>query len=555
MAFFVDASANVPIKSTSSDSNSETVYASSPPVSQPASSTIASAINNLPTAFFVDTSLSPSVGSTLAVQPPALVSSGLITSAAATNESHTALHAAAFFVDTSPTTIAPPPSLPISTGENFFLEATTKPLSFGENLDLRKTTTIVADPRINDSGQTVVQEVGNVDGDDGVESAAAAAAAMAAAQSALAFVIGQDKAAEDANEFEKRRQRLQEQQMRRREEQEQKRLQIENEQSRKREALKSKQEEEERRRAEDKARRDAIFDQYMKRKMAVDGNSDADFPSGGSSSSSGKPTPSTSQVVLRRRPGASRHPTSRPMSQPPPASSVAHCAQPLSATPGFVGNRASDDNLLDAASGSSLSHSSERLGSNPDVREPIFLPFGPGGVTHRRPQTPERSSHHDVGGTPGQQYQEVNYTGPKLFVKPSQKSNRSIIINAISHCCLAGVVNRDKVEKAIEEINKSTAMQFVILFRDAGMQYRALYTYNPDDMTSSDVLLTKIHGTGPKQLSSKSMERFYKYNCGAKNFTEVTSTKHLTTTIDAVTVVNSVWVKYRLPAATGKRPV
>jgi len=40
--------------------------------------------------------------------------------------------------------------------------------------------------------------------------------------------------------------------------------------------------------------------------------------------------------------------------------------------------------------------------------------------------------------------------GPKLFVKPTQKSNRSIIINAVSHCCLAGHVNKDKVDKALE---------------------------------------------------------------------------------------------------------
>ena len=40
--------------------------------------------------------------------------------------------------------------------------------------------------------------------------------------------------------------------------------------------------------------------------------------------------------------------------------------------------------------------------------------------------------------------------GPKLYVKPSQKSNRSIIVNAISHCCLAGVVNRAVKDKVLE---------------------------------------------------------------------------------------------------------
>jgi len=61
-------------------------------------------------------------------------------------------------------------------------------------------------------------------------------------------------------------------------------------------------------------------------------------------------------------------------------------------------------------------------------------------------------------------------------------------------------------------------MQFVILFRDAGMQYRALYVYNPDDEVANEVVVTKIHGTGPKQLSSKSMERFYKYIAFCSSF-------------------------------------
>ena len=40
--------------------------------------------------------------------------------------------------------------------------------------------------------------------------------------------------------------------------------------------------------------------------------------------------------------------------------------------------------------------------------------------------------------------------GTKLFVKPSQKSNRSIIHNAISHCCLAGSVNQEIKNKVLD---------------------------------------------------------------------------------------------------------
>lgn len=42
------------------------------------------------------------------------------------------------------------------------------------------------------------------------------------------------------------------------------------------------------------------------------------------------------------------------------------------------------------------------------------------------------------------------FSGPKLYVKPSQKSNRHIIVNAISHVCLAGTVNTDIKNKVLE---------------------------------------------------------------------------------------------------------
>lgn len=42
-----------------------------------------------------------------------------------------------------------------------------------------------------------------------------------------------------------------------------------------------------------------------------------------------------------------------------------------------------------------------------------------------------------------------DYTGPKLFVKPTAKSNRGIIVNAIN-TVLAGAVNADTKKKVIE---------------------------------------------------------------------------------------------------------
>jgi len=48
-------------------------------------------------------------------------------------------------------------------------------------------------------------------------------------------------------------------------------------------------------------------------------------------------------------------------------------------------------------------------------------------------------------------------------VKPTQKSNRSIITNAVSHCCLAGHVNKDKVDKALEVHQVITVMILVLV--------------------------------------------------------------------------------------------
>ena len=58
----------------------------------------------------------------------------------------------------------------------------------------------------------------------------------------------------------------------------------------------------------------------------------------------------------------------------------------------------------------------------------------------------------------------------------------------------------------------------------------------------------KIHGVGPRQVTDKMMDSYYKYNSGGKKFTQI-HTKHLTATIDAFTIHNSLWLgkKTKLP--------
>ncbi|XP_019761343.2 patronin isoform X6 [Dendroctonus ponderosae] len=138
----------------------------------------------------------------------------------------------------------------------------------------------------------------------------------------------------------------------------------------------------------------------------------------------------------------------------------------------------------------------------------------------------------DISSTPSSM---MDYTGPRLYKQPATKSNRSIMLNAVEYCVFPGVVNREAKKRVLEEVNRSESKHFLILFRDAGCQFRALYSYCPDTE-----LVTKLYGTGPKQVNDKMFDKFFKYNSGGKCFSQI-HTKHLTVTIDAFTIHNSLW--------------
>lgn len=97
------------------------------------------------------------------------------------------------------------------------------------------------------------------------------------------------------------------------------------------------------------------------------------------------------------------------------------------------------------------------------------------------------------------------YTGPKLYKQPATKSNRGIILNAVEYCVFPGVVNRDAKQKVLDKINRSEAKHFLILFRDAGCQFRALYSYWPENES-----VIKLYGTGPSQVDEFMFDKFFK---------------------------------------------
>ncbi|KAK3579812.1 hypothetical protein CHS0354_021003 [Potamilus streckersoni] len=317
----------------------------------------------------------------------------------------------------------------------------------------------------------------------------------------VGFMIGQDESpvVKDDLDMQRKKEKLVQMQQRRREEQERKRMEKEAELARKREEERLKQDEAERRKGEEKARREIIFQQYLQRKENEDDG-------------------------YLKKPDKAARQKMRPKSM---------------YTKALDGPERNSNETYDT----SMSISCNVL-STPPGPEDLEQGLAFGGLTHRRPPSPDldrlrlgnkgSNDSSEAGSTSGS-----DYTGPKLFVKPSSKSNRHIIINALSHCCLAGSVNTELKNKVLEELAKSDAKHFIILFRDAGCQYRGLYAYNPDVDE-----ISKIHGVGPKHFNNKMIEKYFKYNSGSKSFSCVTSTKHLSVSIDAIVLHNTVWKQF-----------
>ncbi|XP_038836911.1 calmodulin-regulated spectrin-associated protein 3-like isoform X1 [Salvelinus namaycush] len=131
------------------------------------------------------------------------------------------------------------------------------------------------------------------------------------------------------------------------------------------------------------------------------------------------------------------------------------------------------------------------------------------------------------------------YTGPKLYKEPSFKSNKFIIHNAISRCCLAGKVNEQQKNKIVEEMEKCQANHFLILFRDSSCQFRAIYTMNPEIEE-----MVRLTGIGPRVISPAMVESIYKYSSDRKQFTTIPS-KTMSMSVDAFTIPGHLWQSKR----------
>ncbi|XP_056890710.1 calmodulin-regulated spectrin-associated protein 3-like isoform X2 [Takifugu flavidus] len=187
------------------------------------------------------------------------------------------------------------------------------------------------------------------------------------------------------------------------------------------------------------------------------------------------------------------------------------------------------------------SHSSVNLAA---TEEPRNKSDGPSKKANSRPNSPACMTPSKLTNPNGDKEWDTGsngtspapeYTGPKLFKEPSFKSNKFIIHNALSRCCLAGKVNETQKNKIVEEMEKSDANHFLILFRDASCQFRGVYTMNSDSQE-----LVRLAGVGPRTIGSTQVESMFKYSSDRKQFSTIPS-KTMGMSVDAFTIPSHLW--------------
>ncbi|XP_059397667.1 calmodulin-regulated spectrin-associated protein 1a isoform X2 [Carassius carassius] len=324
-------------------------------------------------------------------------------------------------------------------------------------------------------------------------------------KSGLGFFFKDDQKAED--ELAKKRAAFLLKQQRKAEEARIRKQQLEVESELKRDEARRKAEEERVRKEEEKARRELIKQEYLRRKQ------EELLEEQGVS----KPRP------RNRRP----RPKSLHRAESSCSAPVSLCSAPSGSSLSLASAATEGDSV---ASGGASSHRGESVESFPIL-------------SRNASRNMERD--WDNGSTASSITSVAEYNGPRLFKEPSAKSNKPIIQNAIAHCCLAGKVNEAQKNAILEEIERCESNHLLILFRDGGCQFRALYIYSPETEE-----IVKLKGTGPRAISRKMIDRLYKYSSDRKQF-NVIPAKSVSVSVDALTIHGHLWQAKR--PSTSKR--
>ncbi|XP_068460707.1 calmodulin-regulated spectrin-associated protein 1-B isoform X1 [Clinocottus analis] len=336
-------------------------------------------------------------------------------------------------------------------------------------------------------------------------------------KSGMGFFFKDEQKAED--ELAKKRAAFLLKQQKKAEEARLRKQQLESDSELKRDEVRRKAEEDRLRKEEEKTRRELIKQEYLRRKQQE------------MFEEQGLVKPKTPKLKQKHRPKS--------------------VFREESSSDNFSKCSSTPNNLSNAQSGSSLSLASAATNEADSVNSGgagsqrcDSVESFPGSRNNSR--TAERD--WDNGSTASSITSMAEYTGPKLFKEPSAKSNKPIIHNAISHCCLAGKVNEPQKNQILEELEKCESNHLMILFRDGGCQFRALYSYFPDTEE-----MQKLTGTGPKSISKKMIDKLYKYSSDRKQFTVIPA-KTVSVSVDALTIHNHLWQAKRgaVPKKSGK---
>uniref|UniRef100_A0A9J7Z0C3 Calmodulin regulated spectrin-associated protein family, member 2b n=2 Tax=Cyprinus carpio TaxID=7962 RepID=A0A9J7Z0C3_CYPCA len=294
---------------------------------------------------------------------------------------------------------------------------------------------------------------------------------------------------------------LMEKRLRREKEMQIKKQQQEAEMEQKKEAARLKGEEERQKKEEEKARRDFIKNEYMRKKqLKLMEDMDSVI----------KPRP-PSVKQKKPRPKSMHRDT---MESPKPPARTTTGSRPR-------GYSVSSLSLASLNLADNESVKSDKRTSRPESTEGFLSPC---------PSVSGNGENWELEST-----SSAEYTGPKLYKEPSAKSNKYIIQNALAHCCLAGRVNEGQKNKILDEMEKTEANNFLILFRDTGCQFRSLYTYYPEAEE-----INKLAGIGPKTITPKMIENLYKYSSDKKQFSKIPA-KTMSASVDAITIYSHLW--------------
>ncbi|XP_014473697.1 PREDICTED: patronin isoform X7 [Dinoponera quadriceps] len=344
--------------------------------------------------------------------------------------------------------------------------------------------------------------------------------------SGVGLVIGNQLTNPDPNsmdEMEKKKERIMLLSLQRRQRQEEMKERKEAEAQARREQEKLKAEERARKKEEERQRRAAILEHHKVKKAIEEAEREGKVID--------------KELLNAINPAKLRNKTATARPRPKTIHGDAGAVLDSGALTPSRGKKGSSSNLsTDSDSGLGRSTPPRRAAS-PGIGSMRHLtsPSGPGSLPPALMTSKKRvydDGSSDISSTPSSM---MDYNGPRLYKLPIAKSNRNIMLNAVEYCVFPGTVNKEAKSRVLEEIGRSESKHFLILFRDAGCQFRALYSYCPEREE-----VAKLYGTGPKQVIDNMFDKFFKYNSSGKCFSQV-HTKHLTVTIDAFTIHNSLW--------------